>query len=192
VIRVAVVVALVACTGKPRNEPAPAPPTAPAASTATPASPAASASAAGSATATALRAGMPLDLRVRLVRANGEPARNIAARVFHTDAEGYYLKNPDGSEAGGEHARLSFVVRTDADGRFTLRTILPAPYPSGGPPAHVHLNVPPEHRDSDLTIMLDSDPKLDRERIARMARTSIGRVRLEGDVAICEATLTAP
>lgn len=184
VMRVLLIVVLVACSSKPRSEqasPVAGNPLTPG-SAATP----------GSATATAAqpRAGMPLELRVRMVTANGEPARNIEARVFHTDARGYYLENPDGSEAGGDHARLSFQVRTDADGRFTLRTIMPARYPTGGPPAHVHLNVPPTNRDSDLTIMLDSDPNLDRGRIARMARTWIGRVRVEGELAICEAELT--
>jgi protocatechuate 3,4-dioxygenase beta subunit len=130
---------------------------------------------------------MPLDLRVRIVTANGEPLRNAEARVYQTDAEGYYFKNADGSEAGGDQARLSYRVRTDGDGRFTLRTIVPAPYPSGGPPAHIHLNVPPENRTSDLTIMLDSDPNLDRARIAKMARTWIGRVRVEGEIAILDA-----
>jgi protocatechuate 3,4-dioxygenase beta subunit len=139
-----------------------------------------------------LRAGMPLDLRVRIVTANGEPARNMSARVFHTDAEGYYFKNPDGSEAGGDRARFSVVMRTDADGRFALRTILPARYPTGGPPAHVHLNIPPDNRDSDYTIMLDHDPTLDRERIAKLSRTWVGNVRIEHDIAICDAEITAP
>jgi protocatechuate 3,4-dioxygenase beta subunit len=143
------------------------------------------------AASTEFRAGMPLDLRVRITTASGEPARNIEARVFHTDADGYYLRNADGSEAGGDHARLSYRVRTDADGRFTLRTILPAPYPTGGPPAHIHLNVPPDDRTSDLTIMLDSDPNLDRARIAKMARTWIGHVRIEREVAIVDAEITA-
>jgi protocatechuate 3,4-dioxygenase beta subunit len=135
------------------------------------------------------RAGMPLELRVRLVNAAGEPARNLDARVYHTDAEGYYLKTAAGTEAGGEHARHTFTVRTDDTGRFVLRTILPAPYPTGGPPAHIHLHAPPDSPD-DLTIMLDHDPKLDRGHVAKMARTWIGRVRVEGDLAICDAEIT--
>ncbi|HEY5923679.1 MAG TPA: hypothetical protein VIV11_18485 [Kofleriaceae bacterium] len=173
-LRIVCVLVAVACNGKPRREqPVATPPPIIAPATAT------------------VRAGIPMDLRVRVVTKTGEPARNVAARVYHTDAEGYYKKNPDGSEAGGEHARLSVIMRTDGDGRFTLRTIVPAPYPTGGPPAHVHLHVPPDSPD-DLTIMLDSDPKLDRERIAKMARTWIGRVRVEAGVAICEAEITAP
>lgn len=198
-IRVALVLALVACNNGPRSERAqPAAPTvtAPmpseqAPSPTTPNVPTPTAPTPPSAGQSLPRAGMPLDLRVRIVTANGEPARNIEARVFHTDAEGYYFKNADGSDAGGDKARLAYRVRTDGDGRFTLLTIVPAPYPSGGPPAHIHLNVPPDNRTSDLTIMLDSDPNLDRARIAKMARTWIGRVRVEGDVAICEVEVTA-
>jgi hypothetical protein len=39
--------------------------------------------------------------------------------------------------------------------------------------------------------MLDADPNLDRCRVQRMARTWIGRVRIEGELAICEAEITA-
>jgi hypothetical protein len=104
---------------------------------------------------------------------------------------GYYLKNPDGTEAGGERARLAFATKTDGDGRFVVSTIVPARYPQGGPPAHVHLHIPPEHPD-DLTIMLDSDPSLDRERVKRMLRTWIGRVRVDGARVILEADIVAP
>lgn len=142
-------------------------------------------------TQVAIAPGAPLALRVRVTRPDGSPARNAGVRVYHTDADGYYLKAADGSEAGGEHARLAFTVMTDADGRFTLSTIVPARYPQGGPPPHVHLHIPPDHPE-DLTIMFDHDPSLDRARIAKMARTWIGRVRVEGSRVICEADIVAP
>jgi len=81
-------------------------------------------------------------------------------------------------------------VRTDSEGRFALRTILPAPYPQGGPPPHVHMHVPPDSP-NDLTIMLDVGQPIDRGHIAKMARTWVCRVRVEDELAICDTEITA-
>jgi protocatechuate 3,4-dioxygenase beta subunit len=139
-----------------------------------------------------LEPGQPFDLRVRVVRPDGSPASQVDVRVYQTDAEGYYRKGPDGSELGGDQARIVYLVRTDDDGRFAVSTILPGQYPTGGPPPHVHFNIPPDDRSNDLTVMLDSGGPIDRDHIARMARTWIGRVTVEGGRAVSDVEITAP
>jgi protocatechuate 3,4-dioxygenase beta subunit len=141
---------------------------------------------------TPLAPGQPLELRVRVRHADGQPATHADVRVYQTDAEGYYRKGSDGAELGGDQARVAYLVRTDDGGRFVVRTIVPGRYPTGGPPPHVHFNVPPDDRAHDLTVMLDTDGALDRDHIARMARTWIGHVRVEAGRAVCDVEITAP
>ena len=129
---------------------------------------------------------------MRVRRPDGAPAKQIDVRVYQTDAEGYYRKGADGRELGGDQARIVYVVKTDDAGRLVVRTILPGRYPTGGPPPHVHFNIPPDDRANDLTVMLDTDGSVDRDRIARMARTWLCRVTVEAGRAVCEVEITAP
>jgi protocatechuate 3,4-dioxygenase beta subunit len=136
-----------------------------------------------------LAAGQPFELRVRVVRPDGRPARKADVRVYQTDAEGYYRKGPDGSEVGGDQARIVYLVRTDDDGRFVVKTIVPGQYPTGGPPPHVHFNIPPDDRANDLTVMLDTGGAIDRDHMSRMARTWIGRVTVDAGRAVCDVEI---
>jgi hypothetical protein len=63
------------------------------------------------------------------------------------------------------------------------RPITPATAPTHAASRGDHARVSLAHR---------SDPNLDRARIVRMARTSIGRVHVDGQLAICDAEITAP
>jgi protocatechuate 3,4-dioxygenase beta subunit len=63
------------------------------------------------------------------------PASNVTVYAYNTDMEGYY---------GTGHAeyppRLYGWMRTDAAGRFELRTIRPGSYPAMRVPAHIHFS----------------------------------------------------
>lgn len=78
-----------------------------------------------------------------IVRRDGRPVAGARVLVYHTDAEGYYRRSPEGRELGSRDARLKGTVCTDEEGRYEVRTIRPARYPGGGPPEHVHLLVWP-------------------------------------------------
>jgi protocatechuate 3,4-dioxygenase beta subunit len=60
------------------------------------------------------------------------PGRRIG--VYHTDASGNYGKDP----RVPTWARLHGFLRTDARGRFEIRTIRPGIYPQRNTPAHIH------------------------------------------------------
>ena len=69
----------------------------------------------------------------RVFDASGtKPVAGVIVYAFHTDAAGLYNRR------GIDEPRLRGWVRTDAQGKFELRTIRPASYPNDGPPAHIH------------------------------------------------------
>ena len=75
--------------------------------------------------------------------------------------------------------RLHGTVRTDAEGRYRLRTIRPAPSPGGGVPAHIHFRISgggfPDQR-ADLNF--EGDPYLSDRAVERSRqRGRFGSVR---------------
>lgn len=103
--------------------------------------------------------GTPLVLEGQVRDLDGTPLGGAEVDIWHADADGYYSgfapHLPDGNLRG--------VVVTDAEGRFAISTVQPAPYqiPTDGPtgqlieaagwhpwrPAHLHIMVGhPGHR----------------------------------------------
>lgn len=77
--------------------------------------------------------GEPLRVEGLLFAPDGvTPASGVVVYAYQTDATGLY------SHRRGEPPRLRGWMRTDGNGRFSYRTIRPAPYPGGRIPAHVH------------------------------------------------------
>lgn len=80
--------------------------------------------------------GTPLTVNGRILQRDGRtPAANVIVFAYHTDATGVY------NQRGVRGWRLRGWARTDANGRFVLRTIRPAPYPRGSEPAHIHFTL---------------------------------------------------
>lgn len=69
------------------------------------------------------------------------PAAGVVIYAHHTNADGLYADGGNESVWSRSHGRLRGWVRTAADGRYTFRSIKPAPYPGADIPAHVHLMV---------------------------------------------------
>jgi protocatechuate 3,4-dioxygenase, beta subunit len=111
-------------------------------------------------------------------QSDGQPAAGALIHAYHTDAEGDY--GPGGAPA----SRLHGFVRADRRGRFILRTIRPGPYPQGGVPAHVHVEIAVGERVHVDECWFEGDPFLaeslrERER-ARGERSRILRLRRDG------------
>jgi len=66
------------------------------------------------------------------------PAGGIVLYFWHTNAEGLYANGSDESAFSREHGRLRGWLKTGTDGRYTVETVKPAPYPDDSMPAHVH------------------------------------------------------
>ena len=101
--------------------------------------------------------------RGRVTDADGTPLADANLDVWQADAEGRYSSFMPGPPEGN----LRGQVRTDADGRYEVRTVIPGPYtiPLDGPtgkmtaaagwspwrPAHVHLIVAAEGHEPLVT-----------------------------------------
>ena len=110
--------------------------------------------------------GTRLTLTGTVVDSKGRPLPGAELRAYQTDITGRYTRERAMDE---QHARLSGRLRTDAQGRFELRTIRPGGYPQplrlGGRerkiPAHIHIDVTaPGHARRKLQVVFADDPLL--------------------------------
>lgn len=77
--------------------------------------------------------GRPMVVTGQVFGADGvTPAAGVILYVYQTDITGRY--GPSSSRA----PRLRAWIRTDAEGRYTYKSIRPEPYPGGRIAAHVH------------------------------------------------------
>jgi protocatechuate 3,4-dioxygenase beta subunit len=106
--------------------------------------------------------GERIRLQGRIVdKATGAPLGGALLQLFHTDAAGEYRPGMD-SGGGAGNPRLWGFLRTDADGRFTVDTIMPERYPNSTVPRHVHYRVWAEgYPKFDSECFFAADPNLD-------------------------------
>jgi protocatechuate 3,4-dioxygenase beta subunit len=87
-------------------------------------------------------AGEPLTLEGRVLDRAGRAMPGIVLYVHQTDASGIYPEPAtDVGRAGARHGRLRGWVRSDAEGRWRIRTVRPGGYPGTDIPQHVHMQV---------------------------------------------------
>lgn len=86
--------------------------------------------------------GQHLKISGTIRKADGKtPAPGVIIYYWQTDSKGYYA-NREGLDARAKrHGYIRGWLKTGSDGRYTLYTIRPAPYPNDSLPAHIHLSV---------------------------------------------------
>ena len=113
------------------------------------------------------------------------PAAGVLLYAYHTNARGYYAHAEGTTGQGRWHGDLRGWLRTGADGRYRIETIRPAPYPSGGIPAHIHMTVMVEGgRERWIDdVVFDDDPLVNAayRRAANRTLGGSGIVHLERD-----------
>jgi protocatechuate 3,4-dioxygenase beta subunit len=126
----------------------------------------------------------------------GKPLANVPVDVWHADNDGYYDSQRPTYETAGPSSRARFV--TDADGRFSFRTILPCSYPipTDGPvgemilqtrrhpmrPAHVHFLVDaPGHEPLVTHVFIEGDKYLDSDVVFGVKDDLISRIEKRTD-----------
>lgn len=99
-----------------------------------------------------------------IFKADGKtPYQNVILYAYHTDSRGYYSKS--GNETGIQkwHGKLHGWCKTDSEGRYTIKTIRPAPYPNNSIPAHIHsaLKLPDDSKLYINDFVFTDDPLID-------------------------------
>ena len=90
----------------------------------------------------------------------GAPLAGALMKVFHTDAGGEYRPDMDAGGGAG-NPRLFGYLRTNAEGHFTIDTIMPERYTNSSVPRHVHYHVWAEgYPVLKSECFFDSDPNL--------------------------------
>lgn len=111
--------------------------------------------------------GEPLVVSGTVYAADGTtPKAGAVVYAYQTDARGLYT--PDGRPGV---PRLHAFMRTDARGRYQMRTIRPASYPGQSVAPHIHIVVEVDGREQGAHF--DVDPELTeevRERLASQGR----------------------
>src|SRR5690349_21809802 len=129
----------------------------------------------------------------------GKPLAGAEIDVWHADDDGFYDSQKADYAIHGPSLRARFV--TDADGRFSFRTILPCSYPipTDGPvgdlitatqrhpmrPAHVHFLVKAEGYEPLIThVFLDGDQFLRSDVVFGVKDELIARVEPRNEPAL--------
>jgi protocatechuate 3,4-dioxygenase, beta subunit len=107
----------------------------------------------------------------RLVDVNGRPIQNAQIEIWQCDARGIYLHPRSAGSGGRDTAFQGFGrVVTDADGKYSFRTIRPVPYPGRTP--HIHFAVAtPDKRNLTTQMYIAGEPQNARDGLYR----SLGR-----------------
>lgn len=124
------------------------------------------------------------------------PAPGVLVYLWHTDATGIYPRSSDQRGNARRHGRLRAWLITDADGRYQIETIKPAPYPNESLAAHIHATLTREGQSERWIedFLFEGDPFIsEREALASkeagrfgpvltMARDEDGVLRAERDI----------
>lgn len=128
-------------------------------------------------------AGRPSLVRGRVLDLAGEPIEGATIDVWQSDEEGLYdVQRPAGDDGAPPEAQARARLRSEQNGRFWFRSVLPEhyPIPHDGPvgamldalgrhpwrPAHLHFRIDaPGHERLITHVFRDGDPYLDSDAV---------------------------
>lgn len=120
------------------------------------------------------------------------PAPNVIVYYWHTDKNGLYSPNKKTPEKAKEHGNLRGWVKTDKNGKYTIKTSRPAAYPKDVIPQHIHLSIKePDIKNEYFIDLYFDDDKLylaHKKKYGNIDRggTEILRVLLNEEVQVAE------
>ncbi len=120
------------------------------------------------------------------------PAPNVIVYYWQTDNNGYYSPKDGMSEKAKRHGYIRGWIKSDTNGKYSLYTIRPAPYPKQNILAHIHLSIKEPTIDNAYYVdelVFDDDQLLtEKERKAFKNRGGSGilRVSMSSDMQIAE------
>ena len=120
------------------------------------------------------------------------PAPNVIIYYWQTDKNGYYSPTKGMGEKAKRHGHIRGWVKTDENGKYSIYTIRPAPYPNRDIPAHIHTSIKEPNIDNEYYIdefVFDDDNLLTgakRKTLENRGGSGILRVLISGDLQIAE------
>ena len=107
------------------------------------------------------------------------PAKDVILYVYHTDQKGVYPKK--GNEKGWavRHGFIRGWVKTGEDGTYKFYTMVPASYPEGKNPKHIHPTIkePGMNEYYIDEYLFEGDPFLENENQSRPPRGGNGVIK---------------
>ncbi|MEM5567007.1 intradiol ring-cleavage dioxygenase [Psychroserpens sp. AS72] len=120
------------------------------------------------------------------------PAPNVIIYYWQTDTNGHYSPKAEMDEQAKRHGHIRGWVKSDANGKYAIYTIRPAPYPNNDMPAHIHTSIKEPHIADEYYIdefVFDDDILLtSKKRKAAPNRGGSGvlRVLIDKDMQVAE------
>lgn len=121
------------------------------------------------------------------------PAPNVIIYYWQTDNNGYYSPKKGMDEKAKIHGHIRGWIKTDENGKYSIYTIRPAPYPNDVLPAHIHLSIkepdvkneyyPDDINFDDDKLLIPYFKKYPQE---NRGGSGVVRILLEDDIQIAE------
>ena len=95
------------------------------------------------------------------------PVPNVIIYYWQTDNNGYYSAKNEMDEKAKRHGHIRGWVKTDNNGKYSIYTIRPVPYPNDNIPAHIHTSIKEPTIDNEYYIdefVFDDDKLLTGEK----------------------------
>ena len=80
------------------------------------------------------------------------PAQNVIIYYWQTDNNGYYSPKKGMDEKAKRHGHIRGWVKTDENGKYSIYTTKPAPYPNENIPEHIHASIKEPNIDNEYYI----------------------------------------
>jgi protocatechuate 3,4-dioxygenase, beta subunit len=120
------------------------------------------------------------------------PAPDVILYYYHTDINGEYAGKQRLDPRVVRHGYIRGWVKSDANGKYAIYTVRPAPYPNRNFEAHIHPAIKEPNIDKEYYIdefIFDDDKLLTgekRKRLENRGGSGILRVLISGDLQIAE------
>jgi len=121
------------------------------------------------------------------------PAPNVIIYYWQTDNNGYYSPKAEMDERAKRHGHIRGWVKTDVNGKYSIHTIRPAPYPNENMPAHIHISIKEANIANEYYIdefVFDDDklliPAKKKKPLENRGGSGILRILVKDDLQIAE------
>ena len=120
------------------------------------------------------------------------PAPNVVIYYWQTDNNGYYSPKEGMDEHAKRHGHIRCWVKSDENGKYSIYTIRPAPYPNDDIPAHIHTSIKEPNIKDEYYIdefVFDDDILLSgnkRKALENRGGSGVLRVLIDKDMQVAE------